>query len=170
MTGQYPGAYRPDNLFPFLVISVIFRFRSFSAARLRYRDFSLPMNTFCGFSLLVMNKSGTQAAGTAAGRDIWISLSRPAGLTFIPVYAGHSFISPAPGEREDGITHDIVRFLAWPRKRGAQQRLISCRKKWDGKGIDIRSLCRGLARGMMHVQNDPSTGENKVVWLEEENG
>jgi hypothetical protein len=34
-------------------------------------------------------------------------------------------MSPEPGERKDGITHDIVRFLAWLKKRGAQQRLIS---------------------------------------------
>ena len=72
-------------------------------------------------------------------------------------------MSPAPGEREDGITHDIVRFLAWLKKRGAQQRLIYCRKKWDGKGIDINMICRGPVRGMMHVQHDPSTGEKWVV-------
>ena len=46
-------------------------------------------------------------------------------------------------------------------------RLISkkrdCRKKWDGKGIDIKMICRGPARGMMRVQNDPSTGEKWVV-------
>jgi hypothetical protein len=72
-------------------------------------------------------------------------------------------MSPAPEKREDGITHDIVRFLAWLKKRGAQQRLIYCRKKWDGKGIDIKVICRGPARGMMHVQNDPSTGEKWVV-------
>jgi hypothetical protein len=72
-------------------------------------------------------------------------------------------MSPGPGERKDGITHDIVRFLAWLKKRGAQQRLIYCRKKWDGKGIDIREICRGPARGMMRVQSDPSTGEKWVV-------
>lgn len=72
-------------------------------------------------------------------------------------------MSPETGERKDGITHDIVRFLAWLKKRGAQQRLIYCRKKWDGKGIDIKAICRGPARGMMHVQNDPSTGEKWVV-------
>jgi hypothetical protein len=32
-------------------------------------------------------------------------------------------MSPALEKREEEITHDIVRFLAWPRKRGAQQRL-----------------------------------------------
>jgi hypothetical protein len=72
-------------------------------------------------------------------------------------------MSPEPKKREDGITHDIVRFLAWLKKRGAQQRLIYCRKKWDGKGIDINVTCRGPARGMMRVQNDPSTGEKWVV-------
>jgi hypothetical protein len=51
-------------------------------------------------------------------------------------------MSPEPEKQEDGITHEIVRFLAWLKKRGAQQRLIYCRKKWDGKGIDIREICR----------------------------
>jgi len=37
------------------------------------------------------------------------------------------------------------------------------RKKWDGKGIDIREICKGPARGMMHMQPDPSTGEKWVV-------
>jgi hypothetical protein len=50
---------------------------------------------------------------------------------------------PEPGERRDGITQEIVRFLAWLKKRGAQQRLIYSRKKWDGKGIGIRAICRG---------------------------
>jgi len=44
-------------------------------------------------------------------------------------------MSPVPEKREDGITHEIVRFLAWPRKRGAQQRLISFGKNGTGKEL-----------------------------------
>jgi hypothetical protein len=43
-------------------------------------------------------------------------------------------MSPAPEKREDGITHEIVRFLAGLKKRGAQQRLISFGKNGTGKG------------------------------------
>jgi hypothetical protein len=67
--------------------------------------------------------------------------------------------SPFPDEP----TLEVVRFLAWLKKRGAQQRLIYCNKKWERKGIRIKDICRGPARGMMHVQNDPSTGEKWVV-------
>jgi hypothetical protein len=66
---------------------------------------------------------------------------------------------PSPDEP----TLEVVRFLAWLKKRGAQQRLIYCTKKWERKGIRIKEICRGPARGMMHVQNDPSTGEKWVV-------
>jgi len=72
-------------------------------------------------------------------------------------------MAPAPEARGDGITHGIVRFLAWLKKRGAHQRLMYCRKKWDRVGINIREICRGPARGIMHVQDDPSTGEKWVV-------
>ena len=72
-------------------------------------------------------------------------------------------MSKSSTEREDGITRDVVRFLAWLKKRGAQQRYRYCRKKWDGTGIDIRAICRGPARGMMRMQNDPSTGGKWVV-------
>jgi hypothetical protein len=58
---------------------------------------------------------------------------------------------------------EVVRFLAWLKKRGASARLMYCTKKWEPKGIDIRKICRGCVRGMMHVQNDPSTGEKWVV-------
>jgi hypothetical protein len=40
-------------------------------------------------------------------------------------------------------------------------------KKWDGKGIDIKVICRGPARGMMRVQNDPSTTAEKKPGDEE---
>ena len=58
---------------------------------------------------------------------------------------------------------ETVRFLAWLKKRGASCRLIYCNKKWETKGIRIKEICRGFARGMIHVQNDPSTGEKWVV-------
>ena len=77
---------------------------------------------------------------------------KKADITFTPrpppVYQKHYptivYVSGA-GKRKDGITHEIVRFLAWLKNRGAQQRLIYCRKKWDGKGIDIREVGRGPA-------------------------
>ena len=63
----------------------------------------------------------------------------------------------------DEPTLETVRFLAWLKKRGASQRLIYCNKKWEKKGIRVKEICRGCAKGMMHVQNDPSTGEKWVV-------
>ena len=63
---------------------------------------------------------------------------------------------------DDQMT-EIVRFLAWLKKRGAEQRLIYCKKKWESKGIHVKEICKGYARGMMHVQNDPATGEKWVV-------
>lgn len=69
---------------------------------------------------------------------------------------------PAPPPPDD-ITLEVVRFLAWLKKRGASQRLIYCTKKWDKKGVCIKEICRGPARGKMKLQSDPSTGEKWVV-------
>jgi hypothetical protein len=63
----------------------------------------------------------------------------------------------------DEPTIETVRFLAWLKKRGASCRLLYCKKKWERKGIRIKEICRGFAKGMMRVQNDPSTGEKWVV-------
>jgi hypothetical protein len=68
-----------------------------------------------------------------------------------------------PPAHSDEPTLEVVRFLAWLKKRGASQRLIYCNKKWEQKGIRVKEICRGHARGMMHVQSDPSTGEKWVV-------
>ena len=71
-------------------------------------------------------------------------------------------VSPLPPD-DDGITQEVVRVLAWLKKRGANQRLIYCTKKWERKGIRLREICRGPAHGKMRVQSDPSTGEKWVV-------
>jgi hypothetical protein len=60
---------------------------------------------------------------------------------FIIRYIRHSIMSPAVSEREDRISHNIVRFLAWLKKRGAQQRLITFGKNGTGKG----SISKGFA-------------------------
>jgi len=63
-----------------------------------------------------------------------ISLSLPGRPPFITRNIRPSCMSPEPGERKDGITLDIVRFLAWYKKRGAQQRLTSFGKNGTGRG------------------------------------
>ena len=70
---------------------------------------------------------------------------------------------PAAPPPADDITLEVVRFLAWLKKRGASQRLMYCTKKWEQKGIRIKEICRGPARGKMRVQSDPSRGEKWVV-------
>ncbi|MFZ1128913.1 hypothetical protein [Methanoregula sp.] len=72
-------------------------------------------------------------------------------------------MAPALHPDDDGITQEVVRFLAWLKKRGASQRLIYCTKKWETKGIRPKEICRGPARGRMRCKNDPSTGEKWVV-------
>lgn len=67
--------------------------------------------------------------------------------------------SPLPDEP----SLDVVRFLAWLKKRGASQRLIYCNKKWESKGIRVKEICRGFAQGKLRVQKDPSTGDKWVV-------
>ena len=70
-------------------------------------------------------------------------------------------MNPAPDD--NGISLDVVRFLAWLKKRGSAVRLKVCRIKWDATNLSIEEICKKPARGRMHVQRDPSTGEKWVV-------
>jgi len=72
-------------------------------------------------------------------------------------------MSPPPDTTDEQITHGTVRFLAWLKKRGGAVPINTCRKKWDPKNLSIEEICRHPARGRMHVQRDPSTGEKFVV-------
>ena len=86
---------------------------------------------------------------------------------FLPVDRFHFHSPPAPVYHQEYLTimyvsgagktegRDHARTLSasWPgsRNSGAQQRLIYCRKKWDGKGIDIREICRGLPADSLNM-------------------
>ena len=72
-------------------------------------------------------------------------------------------MATAPIHDEDDINQEVVRFLAWLKKRGRSVKLKSCRLKWEPKDISIENICRGYARGKMHVQRNPSTGDKWVV-------
>ena len=69
----------------------------------------------------------------------------------------------APDHDDEKIPLEVVRFLAWLKKRGASVRLIYCNKKWEQKGIRVKDICRGYARGKLRLRNDPSTGDKWVV-------
>lgn len=58
---------------------------------------------------------------------------------------------------------EVVRFLAWLKKRGRSVKLKSCRLKWEPMDVSIEDICRKCARGRMHVQRNPSTGDKWVV-------
>jgi len=64
---------------------------------------------------------------------------------------------------DDVLLPGIVRFLAWLKKRGAQQKLMYCTRKWEQKGIRVKEICRGPARGKMRIRSNPSTGEKWVI-------
>ena len=72
-------------------------------------------------------------------------------------------MATAPVHDEDDVNQEVIRFLAWLKKRGASQRLIYCNKKWEQKGIRVKEICRGFAQGKLRVQSNPSTGEKWVV-------
>ncbi|GAB6286917.1 MAG: hypothetical protein STSR0009_31200 [Methanoregula sp.] len=72
-------------------------------------------------------------------------------------------MTSAPVHEDEEITLEIVRFLAWLKKRGRSVKLKICHLKWDPKDIPIEDICRKSARGRMHVRRNPSTGDKWVV-------
>jgi len=60
-------------------------------------------------------------------------------------------MSPEPGKRKDGITHDIVRFLAWLKKLGRTAAAALFRKKWTGKGSISGRSAGGLPDNSLNM-------------------
>lgn len=59
--------------------------------------------------------------------------------------------------------HEIVKFLAWLKKRGTVKSLVHCRRKW--RDLDIEDMARELGPDLMAIYLSSRVG--KVVVLKD---
>ena len=71
--------------------------------------------------------------------------------------------SSAPPDDHDGVDREVVRFLAWLKKRGARVKCLYCKKKWGKKGLCAEDIVTRLGEDRIHIQREPSTGERWVI-------
>ena len=77
-------------------------------------------------------------------------------------------MSPEPGERKDGITHDIVRFLAWLKKLRCtaaadllQEKMGRERDRYQG---DLQGSCSGDDACAARSFHRGEMGCAKMIW------